>query len=103
MAADHLHHDKTSRHQWAEEVVVPKLADPIEGGSEPSAERWTRATSENRYLVDYLRTLEGRSEHPMETEKSRISENPYLVDCQMTNSQFHQGCRVPLAQTQQGP
>ena len=103
MAADHLHHDKTSRHQWAEEVVVPKLADPIGGGSEPSAERWTRATSESRYLVDYLRTIEGRSEQPMETEKSKTSENPYLVDCQMTNGQFHQGCRVPLVQTQQRP
>ena len=103
MAADHLHHDKTSRHQWAEEVVVPKLADPIEGGSEPSAERWTRMTSENRYPVDCLRTREGRSEHPMETERLRINENPYLVDCQMMSNHLHQECRVPLAQTQQGP
>ena len=101
MAADHLHHHKTNGHQWAE-VVVPKLAGPTGGGSEPSAENWRRSTRESRYHVDCPRMGEGRSEHPMEMEKSRISASPYRVDYRMMSSQPHQECRVPLAQTQQG-
>ena len=103
MAADHLHRVKISRHQWAEEVVVPKLADPTEGRSEPSAENWRRVISESRYHVDCLRMREGRSERPMETEKSRTNENLFLVDCQMMSSQRHQEQRIPSAQTQQEP
>ena len=81
----------------------PKLADPTEGRSKLSAENWRRLISESRYHADYLRIREGKSEHPMEMEKSRISGNLYHVDYQMMNSQLHQECRVPLAQTQQGP
>ena len=99
MAAGHLHHDKISRHQWAEVVAVPKLADSNEGRSEPSAENWRRATSESRYHVDCLRRQEGTSERPMETEKSRTNENLSLVDCQMMSSQRHQEQRIPSAQT----
>ena len=104
MAAGHLHHDKFNGHQRAEEVAVPKLADPNEGRSEPSAKNWRRATSESRYHVDCLGRHEERNERPMETEKSRTNENPYLGDCPMIMSnQHHQEQRRPLAQTRQEP
>ena len=82
---------------------MPKLADPNEGGSEPSAENWRRATGESRYHVDCLRRHENASERPMETEKSRTNENLSLVDCPMMSSQYHQEQHSPSAQTQQEP
>ena len=83
MAAGHLHHDEFSRHQRTKEVAVPKLADPIEGRSEPSAKSWMRTTNENRYHVDCPRRHVDINERLMGTERLRIDASPSRVDCPM--------------------
>ena len=56
MAAGRLHLETINRHQWAEEVAVPKLADPIVGESEQSAGTSVRQTKESQSLEGYQTT-----------------------------------------------
>ena len=83
-AAGHLHHDKSNGHQWAEEVGVPKLADPTGERIEQSAESWTMKTTGSRYHEDYPRRSAGKGDHQMVMETLPTSERTFRVDYQTT-------------------
>jgi len=91
MAAGRLHLETINRHQWAEEVAVPKLADPIVGESELSAGTSAIQTREKQspegcqmQLCQEPLLAEGTRERPVTMEMRMISARMFLAGYRMT-------------------
>ena len=93
MAAGRLHLETISRHQWAEEVAVPKLADPSAGESELSVGTSATRIREKQSPGGCQTTVMSvdRSDRPATMVMSMISVRMYLADCRMMMHR-HQEC-----------